>query len=145
MPVPDYEFLTGLGVDSATNTVYATSSALGNEHILVISGADDEITDTISPFPGGPSAITVNQDTDVFYALNATTGESLSAYSGATNALLGTATFTGEDPSSIAANTATDTEYVDATDDSDSGLGSSRSTAREPPRSGRSRCRPGVT
>lgn len=121
VPVPDYEFLTGLGVDSATDTVYATSSAVGNEHILVIDGGSDTISDTISPFPGDPSAITVNADTDVFYALNATTGESLSAYSGATDALLGTADFEGEDPVSIAADTATDSEYVYATDDSDSG------------------------
>jgi DNA-binding beta-propeller fold protein YncE len=117
LPVPS-GFVSGLAVDSATNTVYATSSAFGNEHILVIDGGSDTISDTITPAYSDASAVVVNQDTDVFYVLGATGGQTLSAYSGATNDILGTATLAGELPVSIAANPVTDTEYVDAQDES---------------------------
>jgi DNA-binding beta-propeller fold protein YncE len=121
VPLPDHEVLNGLTVNPATNTVYATSSDYGSYHILVISGDHDAISDTISPRFGAPAEIAVNPDTDVFYVVNATTGESVSAYGGATDAIIGTAAFPGENPLSIAVNTATNAAYVLGTDDLDLG------------------------
>jgi DNA-binding beta-propeller fold protein YncE len=105
---------TSIAVNPATNTVYATDdvSGGGGHHIEVISGASGTVTDTISPRFGAPDVIAVNPSNNVFDVANALEGDSVSAYSGATDAVLGTTTFTEEDPLSIAVNTATDAEYV---------------------------------
>ena len=108
VPVPYFGETTGLAVNPATNTVYATSSSSGNSDILVISGASNTITDIISPRIA-PEDITVNPGADVYYTL---TGDLISAFSGATNAILGTTDFGEETPTSVPVTAANDNEYV---------------------------------
>jgi hypothetical protein len=97
----------GIAVNPVTDTIYAAYGGSDPE-LSVIDGATDTVTDAISDVNSGQD-IAVNPAANTFYTAN---GGSVSAYDGATNALIGTAELAGDGTQSIAVNSDTGTVFA---------------------------------
>jgi hypothetical protein len=99
----------GIAVNPVTDTIYAAYGGLVPD-VMVIDGATDTVTDDISDVINAQD-IAVNPAANMFYTAS---GGSVSAYDGATNALIGTAELAGDGTQSIAVNSDTGTVFASA-------------------------------